>query len=111
MISVTNAYVVGCESAADGPCVVTSLQLTDRSGATRTVPQVCLGQFSGDMTKPGYQLLRKLADVMNVPVSGSTWKLAIKNGWEINSARLTVGPGGGWAYRAINEHGARFGSP
>jgi hypothetical protein len=106
----TNVYLVGCEAAADGPCVPQTLRLGE-SGAVKTLPGVCLGQFSGSTSKPWYQLLRKLADAIVAPVSGSTWKLAIGDGWKLGAAHLTVGPGGGWCYRAINEQGARFGSP
>jgi hypothetical protein len=109
-ISSTNVYIVGCGSAAEGPCIVGPLTFTPAGGSRQTL-NVCMGPFTGDVTKPGYQLLRKLADAINAPVSGSTWDLAIKDGWEMGAARLTVGPGGAWTYRAINQQAVRYGSP
>jgi hypothetical protein len=73
---------------------------------------LCLGHFSGDTSKPGYQLMRKLADTLNAPVHASVWKLPIKGGWDLGPtiSKLTVGPGGGWVYRERGQP-TRFGDP
>ena len=72
---------------------------------------LCKGTFSGNTRKPGYLLLRKLADAMLALVHGSPWRLEI-GGWErpLGAARLTVGPGGGWVF-SENNVSTRFGSP
>jgi len=61
---------------------------------------------------PGYVLLRKLADAINAPVHGTTWRLPIDGRWQdqLNYSRLTVGPGGGWAFSPYGK-ATRFGSP
>lgn len=108
--AITHVYIVGCASASEGPAVLGSLTITTAGGSKQTV-NVRMGPFTGDVTKPGYKLLRKLADAVNAPVSGSTWDLAIADGWDLGAAKLTVGPGGAWVYSAINQQMTRFGSP
>ncbi len=105
----TNVYIIGCEVAADGPCHTIPVSF---GGKTE---QACVGQFSGNTGQPGYKLLRKLADAINAPVHGTTWKLPLSGRWPDqlrHAPRLTVGPGGGWVYRGgfVGE-ATRFGSP
>jgi hypothetical protein len=105
----TNVYIIGCEVAADGPCQPMPVNFGGK------VEQACVGLFSGHTEKPGYQLLRKLADAINAPVHGTTWKLPLDARWPDqlrHAPRLTVGPGGGWVYRGgfVGEV-TRFGSP
>ncbi|MCK8787790.1 hypothetical protein M0638_25880 [Roseomonas sp. NAR14] len=106
----THAAIIGCEVAADGPAGPGTVPVQE-GGKVRQVPVAFKGQFSGDTSKPGYTLLRKLADALEAPVSGSPWRLAIADGWTLGGAKLTVGPGGGWVYSAIDAPATRFGSP
>jgi hypothetical protein len=104
----TNVYLVGCECAADGPCVPGPPSVMV-NGQLRSL---CMGVFSGNTGRPGYLLLRKLADAMNAPVHASPWSLEL-GPWRIPPAvaRLTVGPGGGWVFSPGNGVTTRFGSP
>jgi len=101
----TNVYLVGCECAADGPCIPGPPVLFN--GQMRSF---CVGTFSGNTGKPGYLLLRKLADAMNAPAHASPWSLEL-GPWTIprGVARLTVGPGGGWVFSPGNGVTTRFG--
>jgi hypothetical protein len=105
----TNVYIIGCEVAADGPCVWMPVR---RNGKTE---QGCVGVFSGDTKQHGYQLLRKLADAINAPVHGATIKLPLSERWPDQLRyvpALTVGPGGAWTFRAgFGGAGFRYGSP
>lgn len=105
----TNVYIIGCEVAAEGPCQVRPLKLPDG----HVIQAACLGPFTGQLHKPGYQLMLKLADVLEAPVHASPWKLAIRTAWDaqLRMAKLTVGPGGGWVYSAIDQPRTIFGSP
>ena len=99
--AVTVVHIVGCEAAADGACLPGTL-------ASAPGLPLCLGPFSGDVAKPGYLLLRRLADAINAPVTASPWKQAFvdnRNGWGVFGARVTVGPGGGWNYNPAGANG------
>ncbi len=104
-ISQTNVSIVGCEAAAEAPCNFGPLRVNGR------VRDVCQGPFTGDMSKPGYLILRKLAETMNAPVKGSTWRLAIKDGWSTGAAYLVVAPDGHWTYTTNNGLSLRTGGP
>jgi hypothetical protein len=68
----TNVYIIGCEVAADGPCQ--PMLAPNEKGVMESY---CVGWFSGSTGRPGYQLLRKLADAIDAPVHGSTWRLPL----------------------------------
>jgi hypothetical protein len=108
----TNVYISGCQVAAEGPCQTGFVQ----SGGQK-VGGLCLGPFTGDTSKPGYLLMRRLADALNAPVHGSPWMQAFMSnadGWKVEGAKLTVGPGGGWVYDPAGANGdfkTVFGSP
>ena len=109
--AITHAFIVGCEAAAEGPCIFGPLRHFDRERKAWRTDSLCMGPFTGDTTKPGYQLLWKLAAAIRAPVTGSPWKLAFSDGWRMGAAHLTVGPAGGWTYRAVGYQGRPFGSP
>jgi hypothetical protein len=106
--AITRLQLVGCEAAAEGPCIPGTIK------GVQTIKPLCIGPFTGNTSMPGYLLLRRLADAINAPAIGSPWKQAFSDGWEVQGARLTVGPGGHWTYNPNGANGQMqtvFGHP
>lgn len=106
--AMTRLQIVGCEVAAEGPCLPGTII------GVQTPQPICMGPFTGNTSMPGYLLLRRLASTISAPAIGSPWKQAMVDGWEVRGARLTVGPEGHWTYDPKGANGQTkmvFGAP